>query len=730
MSSPFNFTLDRDGIGTIVFDLPNEKVNKLSNETLLSLEKLLDEIKDNKDIKVLVIRSPKKDIFIAGADITQFLPAFDDPALGRKIIETGQRVYNKLAALPFPTVAAINGACLGGGTELALACKYRLASDNPKTVIALPETTLGIVPGWGGTQRLPRLIGLRNGLEMIVSGKRIDAKKALKMGLVDGIYAPEFEEESVREFAKKVTTEEGAKKAKARRYQPGLSGWALEGNPLGRSFLYSQVKKAILKQTKGHYPAPLLALKTVEDTYTLPLQEGLKAEAEAFQSNANAKSNVQIAKYLIGIFFGQEELKKKGGYTGELPKGKAPAQAAVIGAGTMGGGISYLFANQHIPVRVKDINWDAVGKGIGTVWELLKKGVKRKKIIKNEASLRFHELSWTVDYSGFEWIDFVVESAVENTDLKRKIYSEIEAVVKPDAIIATNTSSLTIDELDQNLKHPERFIGMHFFNPAPLMPLVEVVPGKHTSKEAIANTLELAKKLGKTPLVVGDCHGFLVNRIFMAAANETFYLLEEGTPLETIDKALLRFGMPMGAGELSDEVGTDVAYKVAKTLENAYPDRFKTPALLQKLYDAHLFGKKIGKGFYLDKGKPNPEALNIIKSFNGAHPSDEETITKRYLLTMVNEAAHCLQENVVSKAHYADLAMIFGAGFPPFRGGPLAYADTLGIKQVYETLKQYETKYGARFKPARLIEELAKSNTSFYDYKASQVKGANTLAHV
>lgn len=718
--SPFNFTIDRDGIATIIFDLPNEKINKLSNETLLTLEKLLDEIKNSPDIKILIFRSAKKDIFIAGADIKQFEPAFKDAALGKAIIDTGQRVFNKLAALPFPTIAAINGACMGGGTELALACTYRLASDNPKTQIALPETTLGIIPGWGGTQRLPRLIGLKNGLEMIVSGKPQKAAKALKIGLVDGLYAPEFEEEKVKEFAKRAISADGAKKAKGRRYKPGFTGFLLEGNPLGRALLYSMTRKAILKQTKGHYPAPLLALKTVEETYTLPLKDGLKIEAEAFIKNA--KDNVQIAQYLIGIFFGQEELKKQGGYQGELPKGKLPSQSAVIGAGTMGGGISYLFANQHIPARVKDINWEAVGKGISTVWELLKKAVKKKKITPNEASLRFHELSWTIDYSGFEKTDFVVESAVENTDLKRKIYAELESVIPETGIIATNTSSLTIDELDRDMKHPERFIGMHFFNPAPLMPLVEVVPGKHTSKETLATTLELARKLGKTPLVTGDCHGFLVNRIFMAAANEAFLLLEEGTPIETLDKALIKFGMPMGAGELADEVGIDVTYKVAKTFESAYPDRFKTPSLLQKVYDAHLYGKKIGKGFYLDKGKINPEALNIIKSFNGSRPSDEETVIKRYLLAMINEASRCLEENVVAKAHYADLAMIFGAGFPPFRGGPLAYGDTLGIKTVFETLKQYETKYGSRFKPTRLVESLAKENKSFYDYRAQPAK--------
>lgn len=712
MTSPFTLTVDSDGIAICVFDLPGEKVNKFNIQTLETLNKLLDELKTRKDIKALAFQSGKKDIFIAGADLKQFEPAFDDPILGKKFIDLGQNTFQKIAELPFPTVAAVNGACMGGGTEFILACTYRIASDSPKTSIALPETTLGIIPGWGGTQRLPKLIGLQSGVEAIVSGKPFKAPKALKAGLVDALYAPEFQDEKVKEFTKLITTDAGRKKALSRRHKDGFKEWLLEKNPIGRKILFSQAKKAIMKQTKGHYPAPLLALDVIEKTYGMPIKEGLKIEGTAFIDNAD--KNVAIAKYLIGLFFGQEELKKQGGFQGELPKGALPKQAAVIGAGTMGGGISYLFANQTIPVRIKDINWDAIGKGIATSFELFKKAAKKKKIGFNEASNRFHELSWTIDYNGFEKVDFTVESAVENVEVKHQIYSDLEAAVSEKAVIATNTSSLTVDELSSKMKRPERFVGMHFFNPAPLMPLVEIIPGKNTSKEALADTIELAKKLGKTPLVVGDCHGFLVNRIFMMGANESFFLLEQGVSVEELDKTLLKFGMPMGAGELADEVGIDVTYKVAKVLEKAYGDRFKVPLLLQKLYDAKLLGKKVGKGIYLNKNELNPEAVSIIKSFDGKNQISKEEIIERYMLSMINEASRCLEENVVAKAHYVDLAMIFGTGFPPFRGGVLAYADKIGIQAVYQGLQKLEKKEGARFKPSNLIASMARDNKKFY----------------
>lgn len=709
-SSPFTLTDLGEGVHKLVFDLPGEKVNKLSVEVLQELEKIIDPLSQRKDVTALIIISAKKDIFIAGADIKQFEPAFKDPVYGRKIIENGQNVFNKLSKLPFPTIAAINGACLGGGCELALACTYRIATDSPKTVIGLPETSLGIIPGWGGTQRLPRLIGLQAGTEMVVSGKPISGSKAYKKGLVDAMAAPEFLESFAIDFAKKIKV-----KPLKRKNRGGLSQWLLEKNPAGRAFLFSQFKKGIIKQTKGFYPAPLLALDVIKETTGLPLEKGLKIEAEAFLKNG--VKNVAIAKYLIGIFFGQEELKKNGGYQGALPKGKEVSDVAVIGAGTMGGGIAWLFSNKMIPARLKDIAWEAIGHGTKAAWDVYAKFIKTRKNTHNEALLKFHTISWGLDYEGFDKKNFIVESAVENLDLKRKVYSEIEAETSPETIIATNTSSLRVEDLARDMKNPERFVGMHFFNPATRMPLVEVVAGPKTSPEALATTIELAKKLGKIPLVVGDCNGFLVNRIFMMAANEAFFLLQEGASMKQLDKAMLDFGMPMGSCELADEVGIDVTYKVAKVFESAYGERFKTPALLEKIYDKKLLGKKTGKGFYLYKGKessPNPEAQELIASFKGNKTFTDDEIVKRVMLSMVNEAARCLEEKIVHEPKYIDLAMILGTGFPPFRGGILAYADTLGLKQVYEDLLKLEQSSGVRFKPVAIIQRMAENNQGFY----------------
>lgn len=705
-TSPFKLTEIENGIYKLVFDLPDSKVNILSVETMKALGDIIDKLQGMKDVKGLIILSGKKDSFIAGADIKQFKPAFIDRALGEKLIAQGQEVYNKLSNLPFPVVAAINGICLGGGTELILACKYRIATDIPATSIGLPETQLGIFPGWGGTQRLPRLIGLQKGIEMIASGKPVNAKKAYKLGLVDQLAVPEFLEATALEFIKHPKRHEAPS---------GVVNWLLEKNPLGRALLFSLARKSILKQTKGFYPAPLSALDVIQQTAGKNLKEGLEVEREAFIKNS--QDHIAISRHLINIFFGQEELKKQAGYQGELPKPKPVERVAVLGAGTMGGGISWLFMKQEMPVRVKDINLEAIGHATKEAWSILKKMLKKRRMTPNEATRTFHNLSWTLDYSGFDQADFVIESAVEDLNIKRKIYQETEAVVKKDTIIATNTSSLKIADLAQGMKHPERFVGMHFFNPAPLMPLVEIIAGPKTSPETIATTIALAKKLKKVPLFVGDCNGFLVNRIFIRAANEAAHLLEEGVSIEQLDKAMLEFGMPMGSCELIDEVGADVTYKVSKISEASYGARLETPKLLEKLYEAKLLGKKTGAGFYVYKGKQktlNPQAEKVIEAI-ASTPSNltNKEIQERILLAMVQEASLCLEENVVSDSRFVDLALVFGTGFPPFRGGILAWADAQGLPQVVEKMKALEKVSSIRYKPTKQLLDMAEKNHTF-----------------
>ena len=715
MTSAFQFSIDNEGIGKVVFDTPGEKVNKFNREVFKQLDALLDELVKRSDIKALLFISGKKDVFIAGADLKEFMAAFKDPSIVEQILQEGRKMIFKMRSLPFPTIALIHGACLGGGLEFSLICNYRIVTDHPKTSLSLPETTIGIIPGWGGTQTLPRLIGLMKGAEMIVSGKPLIGAQAYKLRLADAVAAPEFLEEKGREFARMILTPQGRKKVIARRKRGGAKTFLLEKTPFGRQFLFRQFKKEILKKTKGFYPAPLVALDVIEKSCKLPLEQGLKVELQELVQHL--QKNSDVAKNLISIFFGQETLKKNGGYSGELPSVTSISDAAVLGAGTMGGGIAYLFANSKIPVRMKDVNWEMISKGISTSWDLFHKYIKRKKLRPGEGAIKFREISWTLDYSGFENKDFVLEAVIENLDVKHKVYQEVEAAIPTDAIIATNTSSLRVADLCSKMKHPERFVGMHFFYPAPIMPLVEIIQGPQTTPQVLAKTLDLAKKLGKIPLVVKDCNGFLVNRILLMGAFEAFHLLQEGASIEELDQASLAFGLPMGSCEVMDFSGIDVGYHVAKVFNQAYGDRMQVPVLLAKLYEAKLLGKKTGKGFYIYAGKSkqiNPEAVKLIKSVQTGKKATPAEIAERGLLAMINEAARCLEEQVVTDPAFVDLALIFGSGFPPFRGGLLVYADKLGIKTVYDKLKSYESVSPARFKPAKLIEEMAQKNQTFY----------------
>lgn len=715
MSQAFTYKISSEGICDLIFDLPGEKVNKFSIPVLEELERIIDSLSTNNTIQMLKLMSGKENVFIAGADLHSFEPAFEDPRIAEKIILTGQRVFRKIEQLPFPTIAVINGACLGGGLECALSCTYRLVSDNPKTLLGLPETSLGIFPGWGGTQRLPRLIGLSEALNMILSGKSVPALKAWKLHLADAIASNAFFSEKVNQFVALVLTKEGRKEILARRGKKNWTRSLLEDNPIGRSILFYQAKKSVLEKTKGKYPAPLIALEVIKNTHGLPLQEGLKAEAAAFANNI--PDGFHLAKDLIGLFFTQEALKKETGAPPETPT--MPVQsAAVLGAGTMGAGIAWLLADHGIFTRLKDISWELVGHGLAAAYAQFAKGVKVKKITLSDASRRFQLLSGTIDYSGFEHADMVIEAATEDLSLKKRIFAEVESKVRPDAIIATNTSSLRIDSMSKEMQHPERFVGMHFFNPVAKMPLIEVVAGPETNPQTVATTVEFCKKLGKTPIVVQDCAGFLVNRIFLIGANEVVFMLEEGYSPEQIDRAVLGFGMPMGSFELMDEVGVDVTYKVACILEQAYGERMKPGELLHQMIDKGWMGKKKGEGFYLYQGSKsrwNPGVSTLIDRMGRKkHALPDEEILPRFLYTMINEAARCLDEKVVERADFLDMALILGTGFPPFQGGLLRYADKTGLPLILRTLKHLEETQGPRFKASPLLLKMSSAGQKFY----------------
>jgi 3-hydroxyacyl-CoA dehydrogenase/enoyl-CoA hydratase/3-hydroxybutyryl-CoA epimerase len=711
MNNAWTLDVDGDNIAWLTFDLADEKVNKLTASAMSELESVLDEQVSGAGIKALVIRSAKRDSFIVGADIDELvrIKGADD---ARAKADAGKAVFARLAAVGVPTVAMIHGSCLGGGLELALACRYRVVTDHPKTSLGLPEVNLGIIPGWGGTLRLPRLVGLPQALTMICTGRPVKGRKAPKVGLADAIAAPPFVEETTRRFIERILSRRGAAEVVQRRRacQPRLMR-LLAATPPTRGIIYRKTRKQILEKTKGHYPAPLEALDVVRATY--PGGDGA-AESDAFARLVCTP----ISRNLIWLFQAGQAMKKSGG------AGAAPVRAAaVVGAGIMGSGIAWAFSNAGIPVRLRDVDWAAVGKGMGRAAAAFAALVKRRKMTPGEMNLAMHRIAPTVDYAGFGDVDVVVEAVAEDLAIKQEVLREVERRVRPDTIIATNTSSLAMGELADSLERPERFVGLHFFNPVNRMPLVEVVAEKRTSRETIVAATELMHRLGKTPMVVSACAGFLVNRILLPYLVESAWMFEEGADAERIDGLLESFGMPMGPLALVDEVGLDVGYKVAKVLESAYGERMHVPEALGAVAETpNCLGRKSGCGFYRYRNgnrKPNRRVERLAKQARSAdgvkaRELTDEEIVDRAILIMVNEAARCLQEHVVEDPAHLDMAMVMGTGFAPFRGGLLRYADERGVKEIKQRLDELSERFGDRFRTAPLLEEIADNGGHFY----------------
>lgn len=710
MSKAFSLEMTDSGIAVLYFDLPGEKVNKFSTPVMEELAAQIDELNKNKEIKCLLLMSKKPGIFIAGADVKE-IAVITDEEKGYQVGRKGQDIFGRFEKLPFVKIAVIDGACMGGGTELSLCCDYRLATDSPKTKIALPEVTLGILPGWGGTQRLPRLIGLQRSLDLILSGKKLDAKRGWKTGVVDKVIAAEWAFEQAMAFAGEVLAGDG-KKYTERRKPKGPANAVLEKTSLGRKLIFSQAEKTIRKKTRGLYPAPLLALETIKKTYGKSLEKGLEQEARAL----GKLIVTPVSKNLVQLFFWSEEIKKENGLDKPAIKGASVNKAAVLGAGVMGGGIAQLFASKNIPVRVKDINYDMVAKAYQQAASVLVKKVKRRRMSKLDYLQIMDRITGTVDYRGFANANLVVEAIVEDLKIKKSVLAEVEKEVSKETVIASNTSSLLVDDMAQALKNKKRFVGMHFFNPVHRMPLVEVVRGKHSSDEAVVTVFNLVKKLGKTPILVNDGPGFLVNRLLLPYMVEAIAILEEGNTIQRIDKALLDFGMPMGPIELFDEVGLDVAFKVAKILQKTMGDRMAESEVLQNLLDAGRLGKKNGKGFYKYAGhkKEYDSAIEELIPTKEKTILDESEIARRMVYPMVNEAARCLAEGIVSRPRDVDVGMIFGTGFAPFRGGLLRFADNEGLDKIVAGLRKYTEMFGARFKPSDSLLKIQEEHGAFY----------------
>ncbi len=708
-----------EGKATVVIDVPEQRVNLLTPETMLELARVLDQLSGSRETRCLIIKSGKASGFIAGADIRQ-IEAIHDSADAEAKSGRGQEVLNRLDDLPFPTIAVIDGAAMGGGLELALACDYRIASDNPRTKIGLPETGLGIIPGFGGTYRLPRTVGLTRALQMILSGTPVDGQRAAKIGLVDACFPAEFLNDRIETFVARVL--DGPPDRRLSRRRPPLGVRLLEGNPIGRTLLLARVRRETLKRTGGHYPAQIEALKVVRRSIRSSRERALRLERQAFGRLAPG----EVSKNLVGIFFSREAAKR---LREESNASRPPApvrRSAVLGAGVMGGKIAWLFTKFDVPVVMKDIAWTAIQKGYLAAHEVYRELEKRRRYDKREVNLKMHHLSGTLEYSGLMKPDVVVEAVVEKLAVKKQVLAEVEAAVSDDALIVTNTSSLSVNDMAESLRRPERFAGMHFFNPPNRMPLVEVVPGSKTSEETVRRAVSLALLLGKTPVVVQDCPGFLVNRLLLPYLNEAALMAGEGVDYQRIDRLIEGYGMPMGPFTLFDEIGIDVAIEVSQVLEGAYSDHMKAAPLFAGFREHDdLLGKKSSKGFYLyekdKKRRPNPEVLALLKAGDGKPAPrnvPDEDVIHRPVLALLNEAARALDDGVVGSARELDLALVFGIGFPPFRGGILRYADHLGLANVKSTLERYAASYGERFRPAPLIERLAVGGERFSDLAA------------
>lgn len=706
MAAIFHLEVGSDRLATLTFDSPDHKVNVFTRAALTELESVIQDLARRQDVDVLVLLSGKPGSFIAGADLEE-IARVTDPTEAEAGSRIGHRLFSAWESLPFPTVAAIRGVCLGGGTEISLASTWRVASDSSATRIGLPEVRLGILPGWGGSTRLPRLIGIAEALDLILTGKTVAGRKALKLGLIDALIPDARFLDHVRDFARE-------KAGRKRKDEGGLDikEMLLEKNPLGRKVLFDQARKKTLQESRGHYPAPLRAIEVVRIGIEDGPRAGFDAEARALGELVTSR----ISKNLVHVFRMTEDAKRETGLPGGDPK--EIRAAAVLGAGTMGGGIAQLIANEtDVPVRMKDINNDALALGMSHASGLYDRLVKRYRLSAPEARRKMALVHPTLDFSGFARADIVIEAVVERMDVKQQVFAETEQHVPEDCVLASNTSSLSIQGIGAKTRRPERVVGMHFFNPVHKMPLVEVIAAEGSAPWAVNTVFDYTRKLGKTPVLVKDTPGFLVNRLLMFYSSEAMWLLDEGYRIEDLDRAMTDWGMPVGPMVLSDEVGIDVSTKVAHILLEAFGDRLTLPAWLDRMPENKRLGVKSQSGFYRYEGKERKEPDPTVYALLGLHPRvdnpDPGLIADRMVLPMVNEAARCLEEQVVRSAAELDLALIFGTGFPPFRGGLCRWADSEGLGRIVATLERFESAVGERFKPSEALRATAEAG-GFY----------------
>ena len=697
------------GIAIVTFNLPGEPVNKLSSAVKTEMESLLARLREDTSVRAAVLISGKPDNFIAGADIEEFTAITNQTEAERLSFE-GQETVSRLETLQKPIVAAIHGACLGGGLEVALACHYRIASDHPKTVLGLPEVQLGLIPGAGGCQRLPRLIGARAALDMILTGKTERASKAYRLGLVDEV-VPASILRQVAVAAAERLAREGLPK---RQLKGGVAGMFLDGTSAGRRLVYRGARKQVLKKTGGHYPAPLAALGAVEVGLEQGIAAGLAEEHRAFGELAVG----DVSRKLVQIFFATTALKKDDGVRSGTAVPRQIRRLGIVGSGFMGAGIAgTAVLNVEVDTRLKDSDLTRVGKGLKAATSLLKERLDRRRITRQQYERLSALLSGSTDYRGFGRADLVIEAVFEELEVKRQVLAELEAELRPEAIIATNTSTIPIHQISARARHPGRVLGMHFFSPVERMPLLEVIPTEATTPDTIVTAVRFGRRMGKTVIVVADRPGFWVNRILSPYLNEAGYLLQEGVSIELIDRTMTAFGFPVGPVALLDEVGIDVAQKAGGVMHEAFGDRMKPAAVLPRMLGATRLGRKNGRGFYIYKSGHKAGVDRSVYQLLGVRPSGEvheDLVERRLVYSMLNEAALACADRVVRSPRDADIGAIFGIGFPAFRGGPLRMIDDVGTSRVVEVLYQLQEQFGERFRPAPSLLEMVRSGGRYY----------------
>ncbi len=701
-----------DGIAEFCFDQKQLAINKFDQPTFDEFRKVVDILDKTQDLNGVLVTS-SKNVFIVGADITEFIATFKNTEQQiQQFLKDANAIFNSFEDLNVPTAAAINGIALGGGLEMCLCCDFRIASD--KAVVGVPETQLGLIPGFGGTTRLPRLIGVDNAVEWISTGKHHKADVAMKTGVLDAVVSADILRDAALDCLNQAIK--------------GDLDWSLrrsrEKGPLQLSkneamMSFSTCRAMVGAKAGRNYPAPMAAIDVMEKSATLERDAAMTIEGAAFAQLAKTSA----ASALIGLFLNDQELKKRAKIAAKSTD-QTVSRAAVLGAGIMGGGIAYQSAIKGVPIVMKDIRSEALDLGMSTASKILNKGVSIGKVTTEKMAETLTRIKPTLNYDDVKNTDLIVEAVIENPKIKDAVLQETEALIDENAILASNTSTISIDLLAKNLKRPEKFCGMHFFNPVHKMKLVEVIRGSKTSDETVATTVAYASAMGKSPIVVNDCPGFLVNRVLFPYFKAFSMLIRDGADFQQIDKVMQQFGWPMGPAYLLDVVGLDTSHHAVAVMAEGFPDRMSQldNDIVSLLFDKGRYGQKTGSGFYCyskdKRGRPlkvvDSEITELISSIAAPMKAfDRDEIINRMMLPMIIETIRCFEEKVVASVAEIDMGLIYGIGFPPFRGGALRYADAIGIHQVCQLARQY-TDLGKAYEPTAKMLSMAKEGKTFY----------------